>query len=647
VDEAPPSVRGLLGNGSSQAQPPAPPLTRITPASYSDLEAVSPKESFHHFDNEKFSPDVKNARPVPPATGPPPLDPRVPQSLQPYYNRSQQPPALYSQQSSRLSYEPHPSDTSDTDSQSSQEMAVISTRDLMAMDHRAAELMVARIGGMHLGPPPIHPPNYSYTPGSSSSGRYLPPSAPQPLPNMAGETPPPPSLVPGHHHPLSSSPGTQQLLGSSPRYVPPYNNPEYSSNALVSPTTSSTMTPPPPAYGTSPTTPTPSFSSSAPATTTTLPQRYSRLAPDSKGQEIPLDAKWTRIRRTLVSPVVLEKVGVRYEARPEFVAVLGVISREQIESWARESADIRNARRRGGGGGGGASGTSTRGDQRSAVDRERDGNVKREGKQYYPQSQSGRRNETYQHDQERRRKKESGSSDEDSEEVLWDESDTTEEDERDDGKRRRRRRRGKGQDRDRSADERREKERDREGSASRFIPIIVPPPKDRGDEKLSPTSVGPKPILKNRNTNHVRFDADGPREVSSEEVARSRDRRHRGERDRDYERKEDRDRNRERDRDRDRSRRDDRDRDRDRDRERDRDRDHHHRHHHRDRDRDRERDRERDRDGKHRDRDRDSGYEREDKEAKKSARRETLKAVGIGGAAASLLSVLTEAASGL
>lgn len=39
-----------------------------------------------------------------------------------------------------------------------------------------------------------------------------------------------------------------------------------------------------------------------------------RLAPDSNGNEIPPDAKWTRIKRSLVSPEVLDQDGRRYEA---------------------------------------------------------------------------------------------------------------------------------------------------------------------------------------------------------------------------------------------------------------------------------------------------------------------------------------------
>lgn len=39
-----------------------------------------------------------------------------------------------------------------------------------------------------------------------------------------------------------------------------------------------------------------------------------KLAPDSYGNEIPMDAKWTRVRRSLISPEVLEQDGLRYEA---------------------------------------------------------------------------------------------------------------------------------------------------------------------------------------------------------------------------------------------------------------------------------------------------------------------------------------------
>lgn len=39
-----------------------------------------------------------------------------------------------------------------------------------------------------------------------------------------------------------------------------------------------------------------------------------RLAPDSQGQPIPKDAKWTKIKRSLVSPEVLRQDDKRFEA---------------------------------------------------------------------------------------------------------------------------------------------------------------------------------------------------------------------------------------------------------------------------------------------------------------------------------------------
>lgn len=47
---------------------------------------------------------------------------------------------------------------------------------------------------------------------------------------------------------------------------------------------------------------------------TDLPTEQYRLAPDSYGNEIPADAKWTKISRRLVSPEVLALRGRRYEA---------------------------------------------------------------------------------------------------------------------------------------------------------------------------------------------------------------------------------------------------------------------------------------------------------------------------------------------
>jgi hypothetical protein len=75
-----------------------------------------------------------------------------------------------------------------------------------------------------------------------------------------------------------------------------------------------------------------------------MQQRHERLAPDGHGNDIPPDAMWTCIERTLVSPEVLEEAGVRYEARPKFVAVLGVQTQQTVAEWMRQSTEARSNR---------------------------------------------------------------------------------------------------------------------------------------------------------------------------------------------------------------------------------------------------------------------------------------------------------------
>lgn len=355
------------------------------------------------------------------------------------------------------------------------------------------------------------------------------------------------NLAPGPRHlppnslsaaPEMSSSPTAHHYGASPRSMPPMPHPLNSG---------------PPSYGSSP-------RSSA-----------SKLAPDRWGNEIPPDAQWTRIKRERVSPEVLERAGVRYEARPDFVAVLGILTREQIEEYARQSAACRAARSRRG----------------------------------PPPRRHGHYSE--------RRDSKSSRDDDDDDSGVFEESDVTDDED------------------DKSSEK-----------GTKSYPVIVNPPLKT---KTSPSSTSlPKPILKNKNENHVHFDPE-PYEVENRSSRSYRDDRYR---DRDH-RDDHRDRRRlSPPRSSRRSRRysDSGDRHSRSDRHgdyyydggkryhRERDRDH-------DRDRDRDRDRERDRD---RDRDRRS-TRREDRPQGRKKWGEALGAVGIGGAAVSLLSVLAEAAS--
>lgn len=311
--------------------------------------------------------------------------------------------------------------------------------------------------------------------------------------------------------------------------------------------------------------------------------------------------------------------------------MLGVLTKEQIADYARKSAALRAGR------------------DRAHSD------PKYRPTAYYPEEKrntNGRRH--LQHSDT--------DSETDSEDVIWDESDTTDSESRDRSgaltdkyiPREHRRRRNRRASTNSTIQEEPELEEKGDRKGHRVYPVIV--------EKTSPAAVTqPKPILKNRNENHVRFDEDGPREFAPEELERERERKERRERRR-AEREKESERRR-RDRERARERGGDRDRERDRDGHRDRDATREREREHRDRDRDRQH---RDRDhhsssshyrprerGGERERDRtvERDREREDARDKRRAKKrvwgETLGAVGIGGAAASLLGVLTEAAAGL
>ncbi|KAF5572457.1 hypothetical protein FPANT_13065 [Fusarium pseudoanthophilum] len=58
---------------------------------------------------------------------------------------------------------------------------------------------------------------------------------------------------------------------------------------------------------------------------------------DQYGTAIDEDAQWTKISRRLVSVEVLHQAGLRYEARPDYVAILGVLSKEQVAKLVHES----------------------------------------------------------------------------------------------------------------------------------------------------------------------------------------------------------------------------------------------------------------------------------------------------------------------
>ncbi|KUJ18784.1 uncharacterized protein LY89DRAFT_505055 [Mollisia scopiformis] len=66
------------------------------------------------------------------------------------------------------------------------------------------------------------------------------------------------------------------------------------------------------------------------------------VAPLKDGKkDIPPDARWTKISRKLVNPAALEAGKERFEARDDFVIVLRVLSREEIQAYADVTQRIR------------------------------------------------------------------------------------------------------------------------------------------------------------------------------------------------------------------------------------------------------------------------------------------------------------------
>ena len=56
---------------------------------------------------------------------------------------------------------------------------------------------------------------------------------------------------------------------------------------------------------------------------------------------VPTGARWTKISRVLVNPEALEKAHERFEERDDYVIVLRVVSREEIQKFAEKTREIR------------------------------------------------------------------------------------------------------------------------------------------------------------------------------------------------------------------------------------------------------------------------------------------------------------------
>jgi hypothetical protein len=65
------------------------------------------------------------------------------------------------------------------------------------------------------------------------------------------------------------------------------------------------------------------------------------LKEEAERKGIPTDAKWTKIDRRLVNPDALDAAGERYEERVDFVIVLRVLTKAEIQKLADKTREIR------------------------------------------------------------------------------------------------------------------------------------------------------------------------------------------------------------------------------------------------------------------------------------------------------------------
>ncbi|KAI0405619.1 hypothetical protein F4802DRAFT_606654 [Xylaria palmicola] len=295
-----PSVRGFLENYAPSTELDAVPPY---PASSPQTDGNEQGPYSLDFDNEKSFPSMKMER------------------LQ--YDDY---PAQITQISKRdtgLSYDHHSSGDQEESSHAS--MALISTRQLIEHDKEVTDMTTA-MGAMHMHSMP--PSTYgNYLLSGRGSQKCLPPSSSQPALLSTNR-----NSVFDQHYDYENDP--------PPRYVPSLPPPPLGSEKISPPLLRSNSMSAPLLVGGHPALPPPRQLQDQ------TKQRYARLGPDSQGREIPLDAKWTRIRRSLVSPEVVGREGLRYEARPDFVAILGELNREEIAELARKSQAVRNERRR-------------------------------------------------------------------------------------------------------------------------------------------------------------------------------------------------------------------------------------------------------------------------------------------------------------
>ncbi|KAI9046834.1 hypothetical protein LZ554_008915 [Drepanopeziza brunnea f. sp. 'monogermtubi'] len=131
---------------------------------------------------------------------------------------------------------------------------------------------------------------------------------------------------------------------------------------------------------------------------------------DAKKDGIPPDARWTKISRKLVNPEALEAGKERFEAREDFVIVLRVLSRDEVQGYAEVTQRIRSSREEL---------EAIAASDRRRARRERHERHKRERNGEIPRSERGERRYRRRGDErERRRESDSGSDSTEDDEIY-------------------------------------------------------------------------------------------------------------------------------------------------------------------------------------------------------------------------------------
>jgi hypothetical protein len=175
--------------------------------------------------------------------------------------------------------------------------------------------------------PDFIPGAYPRDPPRASTGAMAPPSLPfaSVVPPFANNMLPPPDVGP-----RSKSADPNASMSSSERRVTIVEPPKDDRSIAEQPRVKSILRKP-----------TEKFPEHPNPTREGVTPLKDRLKKEGGGKEIPEGAKWTKVDRRLVNPQALEEKGERFEERQDYVIVLRVLTKDEIQGFANRTNEIR------------------------------------------------------------------------------------------------------------------------------------------------------------------------------------------------------------------------------------------------------------------------------------------------------------------